>query len=146
MKRITNSLSIMILLALLLFSNCGEDTPTPDALQERLLELKKGNSPWQLGSNGMVMKNGFDVSDQFSNFRLNFGDFTYSTQGGVSTAWPSSGTWQFENGNANQIRRNDNVLMTLSIVNNRLTLSFSVTGISGGRTDNVDGGYVFTLE
>ncbi|HMQ01344.1 MAG TPA: hypothetical protein PKC24_16300, partial [Cyclobacteriaceae bacterium] len=137
MKKISINLSILSLLALLMFSHCGEDTPAPDVLQERITELKKGNAPWELGSTGRVMKNGFDVSDQFANFRLAFGDFTYNTQGGVQTAWPASGTWQFENGNANQLRRNDDVLMTVSVVNNRLTLSFNVTGLSGGKSDNV---------
>ena len=146
MKRITYLLGIISLIAVLSLSGCNKEEPTPSPLQERITFLKKNNTPWNLGTNGRVMKNGFDVSDQFENFQLNFGEFTYTSQGGVSTAWPASGTWEFENGNPNLIRRNDDTLITVSIVSNQLTLSFSVTGLSGGKIDNVDGGYVFTLE
>ena len=145
MKTLKYILSIVVLFGLITFAGCKKDSadPEPDALTERLTELMNGGSTWDLVN---VTKDGYDVSDQFTGFKLTIGEFTYSTTNALATAWPASGSWEFNNGNPNSIVRDNDVIISASLSNNQLTLSFSVTGLSGGRLASVDGDYIFTLQ
>lgn len=146
MKNLTYILSILLLGLFITFSSCKDDDSdsTPSELDLQLTALQNGGSNWVLGSGG-VLKDGFDVSDQFTGFRLNIGAFTFTTQNSLSGAWPASGTWEFQNDNPNQVLRSDGVLMTVDLSGSNLTLTFNGTGSSGGRTESVDGEYQFRL-
>jgi len=146
MKTLKYILSIVVLFGLITFAGCKKDSSDPvgpDPLADRLTELMNGGSTWDLVN---VTKDGYDVSDQFNGFKLTIGEFTYSTTNALATAWPVSGIWAFNNDNPNSIVRDNDVIISTSISNNQLTLSFSVTGLSGGRLASVDGDYVFTLQ
>ena len=137
---------LFIALAIVTF-NCKTKTadpdPEPTALELQLESLMNNNTSWGL-TGGSVLKDGYDVTSQFSGFTLNIGEFTYTTENGLLTAWPSTGTWQFVNDNPNKVIRGDGVEIDVAIANNQLTLTFSVTGI-GGRVKGINGTYTFTL-
>ena len=120
------------------------DPTEPTTLELQLEALINNNVSWAV-SGGSVVKDGYNVSSQFEGFSLSFGEFTYSTQNGLATAWPSAGIWEFVNDNPNKIIRNDGVEIDVSLINNDLVLSFNVTGVTGGRIKGIDGNYIFTL-
>jgi len=135
-------ISIITIICLALISGCKSESadPTPQDNQKTLL-INNGVS-WVPGS---VSKDGLDVTDQFSGFKLTVGDFTYTTVNALPSAWPASGTWSFANDSGTLVDRNDGVQITAAVTTSSLQLTFSVTGIGGGRTKGVDGEYVFNL-
>jgi hypothetical protein len=115
--------------------------PDPTELEIQLEALMNNNSSWGLNG-GSVIKDGYDVSSQFDGFILSIGEFTYATENGLTTAWPTQGTWQFVNENPNKIKRDDGVDVDVTVANNQLTLTFTVTDI-GGRGNGIDGVYKY---
>jgi len=142
-----------IILAVITFlaipiGGCSTETiedPQPDPLQVQLNALlQNGGASWSTVG-GTVRKDGFDVSSQFTGFTVTFGEFTYTTQNSVDTAWPGSGTWQFSNNNPNTILRDDGVLIDVSLSSNFLHLRFTVDGSAGGRVEGIAGEFIFAL-
>lgn len=121
-----------------------DPVPVPDPAVEQLKTLKNGGTSWVLSSSGVV-KDGYDVTDQFVGFKLTIGEYTYSAQNSLSSAWPTSGAWAFNNGNINSIKRDDGVVISVSISGNTMRLSFTVAGSSGGRIAGLSGDYIFNL-
>ena len=145
MKNFKDIFAILIVLSFSFYVGCKNDNgsdPEPDFLAEKLEELMNGGSSWTMNS---VTKDGYDVSDQFTGFVLTVGEYTYSTQNSLSSAWPSSGTWKFNDTSGTVIKRDDGTLISVSISGTQLTLSFTATGVTGGRKASVDGDYVFVL-
>jgi len=123
----------------------GGDEEQPDPLTEQIIALMNDGSVWRLSSLG-VEKDGLDVTSQFDGFTLTIGNKTFSTTNSLDSAWPSSGTWDFENGNANRILRNDGVLIFVTLFENTLTLTFTTTVTnSGERNAGISGEYRFHL-
>lgn len=136
-------ISILFLVCLTIISGCKSDStdPTPQENQKMLL-INNGLS-WRLGT---VTKDGLDVTDQFTGFKLTIGNFTYTTINALPSAWPTSGTWSFANEAGTMIDRNDGVQITVAVTPTTLKLTFSVLGLGdGGRINGVDGEYVFDL-
>jgi len=137
----------LLLITLLAFSfGCKPKTvnPTdPTALKLQLEALMNNNTAWGL-TGGTVVKDGFDVTSQFDGFSLSIGNFTYTTQNGLDTAWPSAGNWEFVNDNPNKILRSDGVEITANITASKLILSYTVSNI-GGKASGINGNYEFTL-
>ncbi len=137
----------LALIALIAF-NFGCETKTvdptdPTDLELQLEALMNNNTAWGLNG-GSVVKDGFDVTSQFDGFALSIGEFTYTTQNSLDTAWPSSGNWEFVNDNPNKILRSDGVEITVNITGSKLILSYTVSNI-GGKTSGINGNYEFTL-
>lgn len=141
-------INLIALIAIVAFSfSCGGDTVdpvNPSATELQLKSLMNDNASWSVGG-GSVVKDGYNVTNQFDGFTIAIGEFTFTTQNGLETAWPSTGTWEFINDNPNKILRSDGVEIEVNIINNDLILTFNVTGISGGRVKGIDGNYTFTL-
>ncbi len=136
-------ISILFIICLAFISGCKSDSadPTPQDSQKTLL-INNGLS-WTIGT---VTKDGLDVTDQFTGFKLTVGDFTYTTVNALASAWPASGTWSFANEAGTLVDRSDGVQVTVVVTTSSLKLTFSVTGLGdGGRTKGVDGQYVFDL-
>ncbi|MEZ4946089.1 MAG: hypothetical protein R2804_11195 [Cyclobacteriaceae bacterium] len=136
-------ISIIFIICLVLISGCKSDSsdPTPQDNQKKLL-INDGLS-WTLGT---VTKDGLDVTDQFTGFKLTVGDFTYTTVNALPSAWPASGTWSFANEAGTLVDRNDGVQIAVTVTTTSLQLTFSVTGLGdGGRIKGVNGQYVFNL-
>ncbi|MDH5602369.1 MAG: hypothetical protein OEY51_00425 [Cyclobacteriaceae bacterium] len=144
MKTIKYALSIVLAIVLLAFSSCknGSSDPTPSEIEKRLTDLQNGGSNWVLGS---VSKDGYDVTDQFTGFKLTIGEYTYTTINSLSPVWEASGTWAFQNDDPNMVVRGDGVVIAVVLGNNTLDLTFNAQGSSGGRIDSVAGEYQFHL-
>jgi hypothetical protein len=148
MKVINYTFTIILLVASLSFTGCKEEGVDPNdaILNEQLVVLMNGNNSWVLGTAGSVMKDNVDVSDQFAGFKLTLGNKTYTTQNSLSHVWKTSGTWDFQGNNPDLIRRDGNTEVSVSHVNNTLTLTFTAPGNpEGGRLNSVSGKYVFLL-
>ena len=146
-NRITWLFAISALTIPFLFS-CGPDDPSPIDLQREELTT----APW---GEPNVTRDGLDVSDDFLGFVLTFNQDTYKTTNG-GNAWPSSGTWEFQNGDPNVIVRDagtdKEVVIAISITEVEMTATFTVDepifteGSSGSRLMNVPAQYSFTIE
>ena len=145
MKTINKTILLVGLLAAICFSGCKKDTPLTET-EQRLVELKNSGKGWILaGPSGSVIKDGYDVTSQFTGFKLNFGDYTYTTQNSLTLVWEPSGTWQYLNNDPNKIERGDGYILDLTISTNTLDISFVGPGSTGGRLDGVSGSYLFHL-
>lgn len=136
-------ISIALIICFAFISGCSSssDDPTPQDNQKIL--LTNNGVAWQLGT---VTKDGLDVTDQFTGFKLTVGDFTYTTVNALPSAWPASGIWTFANDAGTLVARNDGVQITVVVSTTSLKLTFNVTGLGdGGRIKGVDGEYVFNL-
>ena len=134
---------LMIIAYIFVYTGCKNKTEDPDPLEVQLEKLMNGNSNWGLGS---VEKDGYDVTADFEGFTLKVGQYTYTTQNSLPTAWPASGTWQFSNNDPNKVLRDENTIVDVNLTATQLVLTFSVSGLNtGGRTAGIDGQYVFTL-
>lgn len=147
MKILKYSILLLGIASVLVFTSCKKKPPVITELDQRIIDLKNNGSAWIIGTSGSVMKDDYDVTDQFKDFKLTFGDKTYTTVNGVSPVWPVSGTWDFKGGNKDIIIRADGVEMSVNLNGNTLMLSFIAEGItSGGRIGSVKGAYNFLLE
>lgn len=144
MNTIKYLLSITLVISFFSFIGCKKKSVTaaPNVLSVRLTELMNGGSDWSLLS---ATKDNNDVSGQYVGLTLTIGEYTYSTQNGLVSAWSASGTWEFSNNDPNKVLRSDGTLIYVALSGTQLTLSFSVSGLSGGRLESIDGDYVFVL-
>ena len=82
-KTVKNLVWLVLLFAITLLSNCGDDVPTLPAVTAQDLAKVNLSQTWEIGSNGSATRDGQDVSDGFSNFTLTFSSTsTYSSSGG----------------------------------------------------------------
>jgi hypothetical protein len=146
MKHYKNTFLLLLLTACLFFSGCGEDPidPAVAALNARQDELMNEGSAWAFGATGRVIKDDFDVTNQFTGFKLTIGNKTYTTQNSLTHVWKTSGTWDFQNGNRDKIVRDDGVVMTVTLAGDNMTLTFTAAG-KAGRATSISGEYEFQL-
>jgi len=138
------SILLIILISFMLTLGCKEKNPTPTELQ--LTFLQNGGLGWVLGSNG-VIKDGLDVTSQFTGFKLQINGNKYTTQNGLIPVWQPTGMWEFQSNDPALMLRDDGVLMTV-VKNNttEMTMYFTADGVpTGGRIGSVSGQYEFHL-
>ena len=63
------------------------------------------------------------------------GNFNTSNSANASV-WANSGSWVFDGGDKNKLKRNDNVVMTISLTNNDNDLKVSFNVASGVKQGN----------
>ena len=130
-------LLLIFLISLVSFS-CNDDddsttTPTPDDPLDSQASLLNGN--WKVKDSNSVTKDG-TIVDVFTTMSLTItgatkdgGNFTTDHNEDSGTeVWPNSGTWTFQNGDKNKLLRNDGVVMSISVTENTLRTSFTVSG------------------
>ena len=134
------------LLGLCIIYSCSEDELTA----EEQLELEREEilafieeTPWETNS---VIREGVETSD-FEGFQLELKDGTFRTING-GQAWPESGTWQFVEGESNQLIRDDGVIMTVELQGDDVEISFTFEEevFTGGRTKTVQTRIAFILK
>ena len=148
MRVINYTFKLVLLIAALTFSGCKEEGVDPKVavLNKQLDVLMNGGKPWVLGAAGSVKKDNVDVSSQFAGFKLTIGNKTYTTQKSLSHVLKASGTWGFKESNPDVILMDGSTAVSVSHLNNTLTLTFNAEGNStGGRLSSVSGEYVFNL-
>ena len=123
----------------------SDDPVAADPLAQQTTLLENSNRPWVL-SEGSIIKDGHDVSSQFEGFQLSISGNNYSTVNSLKDVWAAQGSWSFYDNNINVLGRNDGVLLTIKLINNELTISFTdPKGSSGGSMEGISGDYTFNL-
>ena len=130
-------LLLIFLISIVSFS-CNDDddstpTPTPDDPLDVQASLLNGT--WKVKDSNSVTKDG-TIVDVFTTMSLTItggtkdgGNFTTDHNEDSGTeVWPNSGTWTFQNGDKNKLLRNDGVVMSISVTENTLRTSFTVSG------------------
>ena len=148
MKAYKYTLIILTMITLSTLVGCSSESSDPipvDPLTVQRELLINGGNTWVISGTGSVIKDGFNVTGQFAGFTLIIGESTYVTTNGLASAWPASGTWEFDNGNVSKIRRSDGVIMTATVTASTLKLIFTAGGKTGGKLSGVEGEYQFNL-
>ena len=125
-------------------SSGGSDAQPDEFAQQAALLINNGN-PWVASPESSVIKDGFDVSDQFNGFNLKFSNGTFTTENALPSAWPSQGNWELDPNNKNIILRSDGVVMQSQVSGNSLILTYTSNKSSSGRMNSVIGDYQFIL-
>jgi hypothetical protein len=118
------------------------------------VQLKKLSHTWVLSE----VKRDDTVDEGFDNFELTLSGsaganfFTYGTSGRpAESPWPSGGTWAFGPTITSQLIRDpasdDEVIISYNLSGETLEMEFdfSGSGYAGGRTQAVEGHWVFTF-
>ena len=120
------------------FLACKKDKD-PDPVDDPLdVQAKKLEAQWTLKDASSATKDGSVVGD-FSNLTLTFSAGSkaggnFNTSGSIdSSVWPNSGSWTFDGGDKNKLKRNDNVIMTIVLTDTTLKVSFNIaSGVKQG--------------
>ncbi len=157
MNHLSRIFSVVLLVSVALFSvNCG-GSDDPEKSEEEIQLDKLKASEWQL----LSASDGTDRTSEYPNMVLTFaGTFsaggTYQYESGAAS-WPSVSpwkavdSWKFVGGSISSkiIRLSDDVEITYLLSNSdkQLSLSFNYTGpgFNNGRTETVEGDWVFTF-
>ena len=119
-----------------------------DALQQTAQEffVFDISKTWDISNNGSITQDGVDVTSQFSDFTLTFGNKTYSSSGGINFWLDGSGTWDFADTETTSKIIVAGVPMDVSIVSGTMTLSFNLSNAAvGGRLSSVTGNYIINV-
>ncbi|MDH5397929.1 MAG: hypothetical protein OEX02_07275 [Cyclobacteriaceae bacterium] len=148
----TSSLAVILLLAsLFLTKGCKkpvEEGPSP--AEQQITNISKS---WTVES--VTFQGSEDRTADWAGFTITItSGKTYSTSGAFSPGpWPASGTWDFvqDNGgtvNINKIVRDDGMEVSISVSAAALTMTFTYndTVNNGGRSDAINGEYVFKMK
>ena len=129
-----------VLLSVVLLSGCNNDDPEGVTLQQEAFEKLSGS--WSYGVDGSIVVDGVDVSANYPGFSLSFADGTYQTTNGADL-FDASGTWEWIDTEARQIRLNDGKEITLqTLTANRFVFTFSFAGASAA---GIVGNYTVTV-
>ena len=144
-KYINIALSVIVLITVLFSSGCSSDDGEPSPLDAQLALLENGGKSW-VSAGGSIIKDDFDVSSQFTGFKLTITGFGYTTENSLSGVWSNSGTWSYQNDQLTVLERNDGVVLNITISATDLVIIFTDPNGTGGRYSSIPGDYVFTLK
>lgn len=128
--------SLLFLVLVLAFS-CKKKTE----LDEKTIQLDKLSATWSVSQ---AENDGSDVTSQYSGFTLTVDQLNYTTQNG-GNPWPSSGTYDFKQGDLFTLVRSDGTEIKIEeLTSTSLILSFNYTAVNG-RTSGVTGDFTFSM-
>ena len=132
---------LFLILIVLISCNKGDDDDVAPADDPLDVQAKKIEALWDLKDASSATKDGSVVAD-FADLTLTFsagskagGNFNTSNSANASV-WANSGSWVFDGGDKNKLKRNDNVVMTISLTNNDNDLKVSFNVASGVKQGN----------
>ena len=133
--------NLLFLILIVLFS-CSKELEDGEPADDPLdVQAKKIEALWDLKDASSATKDGSVVAD-FADLTLTFsagskagGNFNTSNSANASV-WANSGSWVFDGGDKNKLKRNDNVVMTISLTNNDNDLKVSFNVASGVKQGN----------
>lgn len=141
-------LPIALLITVLFFPSCKKDDPPPveppPPTQKEITTALLTKATWPLTS---ILVEGEDASSLFVGFSLTFTNTGYTTTG-TSPVWARSGTWSFTDDTATKFKREDNVEVTITSVDDKtlkLTLFWDKQTTQGGRVGSLKGKHEFVL-
>lgn len=141
MKTPYNTVLFVIALGLVSLLSCKNDDPDGPSTVEEAFERLSGT--WNIETNGSILLDGQDVSLNYEGFGLSFTDGTYQTVN-AGELFDASGTWQWADEQAQQIRLGDGKTITIIELTETLfqfSFTFSSTGGVANGVDGVDGNY-----
>jgi hypothetical protein len=145
MKTINLLFSLLIIVSLITFSNCGDTKKDPEPTEAEKTTKLLTAATWKLQS---LTIDGVSDDKFFKGLTITFSATGYTTTNG-DPIWPASGTWDYSDGptSARKIKRNDNVEVTIDeITASNLTLSLQWDKTTtGGRTSSIPGKHIFKL-
>ena len=155
MKKLLNILTpIALVTALIFYSNCGGDDSgngVDQTEQEIITERLEMGSPWGIGSGGSVSLDNSDVTSDFANFSISFSGMSLTVSGSDDDVWPNgTASWTYvstDTGIATTITRADGVEVDVSVALDAtsLTLTFEITGGTGGRVLGKEGSWTIMV-
>jgi len=145
MKTFNYLFSLLIMISLITFSNCGDTKKDPVPTEAEKTTKLLTAATWKLQS---LTIDGVSDNNFFKGLTITFSATGYTTTNG-DPIWPASGTWDYADGptSARKIKRNDNVEVTIDeITASNLTLSLQWDKTTtGGRTSSIPGKHIFKL-
>jgi hypothetical protein len=161
MKLTYRILSLLALVAVVTFSNCGGGSdPGPSAEETQLAALKK---TWTIESAIQDNAGNPDRTSEFSGFTLTIngtfnannpkGPYSYSVSGTrpSPSPWPQSGTWEFGANVSQQLVRDpdttDELAVSYTLNGNTLEVTFECANCdyAGSRVASAQGPWTFTF-
>jgi hypothetical protein len=157
MKYVYRILSLLALVAVVTFSNCGGGSdPGPSAEETQLAALKK---TWNIVS---AEQDGVERTSEFTNFTLTIsGNFNSNspkgpyafTIGGTypePSPWPNGTTWEFGSNVTGELVRNpgtEDLAMEYTLTGNTLEIRFECANCdyAGSRVASAQGPWTFTF-
>lgn len=121
-----------------LLSSCKDEEPSEREKTETLLT----SGTWTMSN---VTVDGVNKNDLFTGFTLTVGKNTYTASNGTPV-WSNSGTWQFVEGSASALVRDDQVVVSITSLTESaltLTLTWDKTTFGNGRSYSVSGEHTF---
>jgi hypothetical protein len=136
----------VVLCGLVALQSCDKKNGPGESIEDQ--QLIKLSKTWTVTS---VTLDGLDKTTDYANFVLTISGtagsppFGFSTSGAPSPSpWPSSGNWTFGTSPTTELIRDDEVVITYSVTDTVLQLSFSYNGDGFlGRTNSVTGPWIF---
>jgi len=118
---------------LILSCNSVDPDPNLNNQDEFTSQANLLNGIWLLKDPTSAVKDGSIILD-FKDLNLIFSNGS-NTGGNFSTlnsvdfdVWPNSGSWQFQNNDKSKLIRSDNVVLSISLSNTILRITFTVSG------------------
>ena len=146
MKTLLIMINIFVLLSLTLYSSCDKAEAVVDILPtEQELFVIDISKTWDISNQGSITKDGVDITSQFPDFTLTFGNKTYSSSGGLNLWLDGSGTWDFANAETTTPIILEGITMDVTLSSSSVALSFTLGSTPiGGRNSSVSGNYIIT--
>lgn len=145
MKILNHLFSLIIIVTLFTFSNCGDTKKDPEPTEAEKTTKLLTASTWKLQS---LTIDGVSDNNFFKGLTISFTETGYTTTNG-DPIWPASGTWSYTDGatTARKIKRNDNVEVVIDEISpTGLTLSIQWDKTTtDGRTNSIAGKHIFKL-
>lgn len=139
------SFSVLALLSIGFFSNCGSGTDAPTLSKQDQVKAILTASPWKVNT---VSVDGVDKTITYKDLGLTFTNTEFTSVSG-GAVWPASGTWLFTSANATAIKRDDGLEVTIqeaTTTSLKLGLTWSKTTLAPGRSQSVGGAHVFSFK
>lgn len=141
-----NNINISITLfgivsCLVFLGSCSDDNDLIPSQQDLVFEALSG--AWMLNNGaGRMLLDGKDVSANFPQFSLSFDDGSYTTTNG-GNLFDATGTWEWLDENAQQLKLSDGKEVTIDLLNeHRFTFKFTQ---GGARAAGLPGAYIISV-
>ena len=151
MKLVSRILTLLVLAsATVFYSSCGGGDDDPKS--ETDTQIEKLNGTWVIQSNTDVKQDGGDPTYPYKNMELTItasaGSTSFPwkmTSRPPLSPWKDQGTFEFGDPVATKLTRDDKVVVTYSVTDTKLILTFEGFTGSGytGRVKNVEGDWSF---
>jgi hypothetical protein len=136
--------SVMAIVAITSFSNCGNDTDTPIPSKQEEVKALLTASAWKVNTVSVDDK---DQTTTYKDLGLTFTNTSFTSTNGAAI-WPASGTWAFTSDAATAFTIDGGLEVTLQEVTAtslKLALTWSKSTLSSGRQESLSGKHVFTF-